>query len=248
MKKCAVALLLILCLLRSGWAVAADYQVLMAHDSNIYEENGVPLARLEAEFPQVTGLVDAHAMNRVNAAIRDSVRLSGGYDGVCEVARGDYEAGMLSVPERMYGLTVCAEAAYENGRLLSVVYQYSADTGGVHPETWYGTGAYDLQTGETVALELMVKDMEAFRAQVADAVLTALEGSPLVKEGRLFDGYGDVVRAWRAEQILLGKDGLTVIFSPYQIAPYVEGMQKVTVSYDQLAGQWSDLGRMLIDK
>lgn len=238
---------LILCLLLlGGCALAEGYEVLMDEGRDTLEENGVLIAELDAKFPQIIGMADTAVMDQVNHAIQDTIRLNGEYDGVCEAAEGDYAAGVHDFTAMHYSLTVRAEATRKTGVLLGVRYDFSAFTGGAHGNSWTQTEQFDLRTGETVYLEQMVSDENAFHDAVAAYILSDIGQRGLVAEMGYFDGYEDVVASWHTEQAVLSDGGLLVVFSAIDLGPYASGPQEFTIPYDVLATHWNQLGNTLI--
>ncbi len=250
MKKPFAFLIAFALLFSAATAFAEGYQVITDTGGDELVEDGVTIAVLDAEFPQIVGLADTAVMDRVNRAIQDYIRLEGGYDAVCESALSDFKQGAewFDFSKYHYDLTVRAESPLHTDRLFSVFYQLSAYTGGAHPGHWGAVQHFDLKTGDPVYLEALVDDTDAFHAHVADLLLKEMADSGMAAENYFFDDYEEAVRAWPLEQAVLAGDGLTVFFNEYDVAPYASGAQSATIPYAALDGYWNDAGRALLGR
>ena len=66
-------------------------------------------------------------------------------------------------------------------------------------------------------------------------------------EGAYWDNYPEVVASWDDYAVTFGKDGMSVGFSPYELAYYAAGSQVFLISYDTLDPYLSDYGRQLLE-
>lgn len=229
--------------------MAAYGQVIMGEMTDAYVEDGRTLATLTAHYPQLQNDEQYAVAQRVNEAISSYVRMQGGYDGVIESASGDYAAGYRDGEEWQYGLDVEAESKlYVPGRFLSVLYWFSAYTGGAHPDNWLAAQQYDLRTGDVVSVMDMVQDEDAFHAAVADMIMAQIKSRGLVDEMGYFEDYETTVRSWYGDQALFAEDGLLVFFSQYELAPYAAGDQRFALPMADIAPYLNETGRELLGK
>lgn len=103
--------------------------------------------------------------------------------------------------------------------------------GGVHGGFVISSRNYDAKTGKEIALDRIVKDQDglagALRTELEkkydkDSFFEGLEET-LAKE---IKGKDDLELTW-----VLGPQGVTFCFSPYEIGPYASGSQFVTLTY-----------------
>jgi hypothetical protein len=114
--------------------------------------------------------------------------------------------------------------------ILSIRYQmmfYMA--GAAHPGLYSYALNYDLEQGETIALEDLFQEDAPFLDTLSNACLEDLQ-----KRGRLEweDGALPLAENYRVWNIT--PDGLLITFDEYQVAPYAAGAQEVMVPYDLL--------------
>lgn len=105
--------------------------------------------------------------------------------------------------------------------------------GGAHPNTYITGITYDTQTGQELSLKDIAKDYDG----IYDYVLKKLaeENDP----NMFFEGYEDTVKAmfyggdgsYSPVQWFLTKDGVTIWFNQYDIAPYAAGPVTVKIPF-----------------
>lgn len=115
--------------------------------------------------------------------------------------------------------------------------------GGMHPDSLCVSANYDLATGKALSLSDILVDAAANTA-LCEAVNDKL--TQMKDEYYIYEGFEDVVAAVYGgvfnegadpvEDFFLSSTGLTVFFSPYDIAPYASGSILVTIPYAELEG------------
>ena len=124
---------------------------------------------------------------------------------------------------------------------------YGAETvysGGVHPNLLCVSANYDMATGEELELKDILQS-DAAAASICGTILTNLKENE--EEYMLFDGYDDAVQQQygslntiTTDSWYLSAEGLSLYFSPYELAPYASGIIEVMIPYDQLNGILKD--------
>lgn len=228
MKK-VLSLLLTFLLVVPAWGLS-EVHVIMGEESHAYEEDGKTLAKLEARFPQLVGMENTAAMDRVNEQIREYIRLEGGYDALTERASEDYRAG-VDADGFVYSLLVTAEEKLHTDGVLTVLFSFSAYAGGAHGNEWLGAQQYDLLTGDILPIQALAGDADKFHAGVADRLLAQIDLLGLSEDMGYFDGFEETVRDWAFGQSMLTSEGYMVFFNPYEIAPFSSGTQCITLDY-----------------
>ena len=99
-------------------------------------------------------------------------------------------------------------------------------TGGAHPLTTVVTKNYDAKTGKLLQLANLgltqPKALSEIKAKVIAALMKKIDHADAnwIKEG---------VTTKNLENFGLGPDSITFYFSPYAVAPYAAGIQKVKI-------------------
>ena len=156
-------------------------------------------------------------------------------DAFAEGATGEIEelraAGLPAAP---YAREIEYTVAAETPRLLSLAVSNYENTGGAHPNASLDALTWDKATGRALPLVELFRpgaDMAAANKALCDAIRTA----KTERTGEAsFAGELNAcpalatVKATLAPSTVAGKaGGLTVLFSPYEIGPYVEGAYEI---------------------
>lgn len=139
---------------------------------------------------------------------------------------------------------------WRTDRLVSISASYYSDTGGVHPNTVLLGWNYDLQTGAFISPLVLADDEQAFLKGVTEEIIrqadqTARENGFSPEEYYL-ENYAGIAAEWTNYAVSFDDDGLTVGFSPYEMACYAAGPQVFNLSYEFLSPWLSDAGRQTL--
>lgn len=157
------------------------------------------------------------------------------------------------VPQVPYEMdsTVILKRADE--KVVSYLRESFSQLGGAHPSTYYTGKNYDAKTGEVLTLRELTPDYDGLYQYVCEELAKRNSENP----GNFFDDYESTVHelfygaaledetAGTTEsgdeglylemqgmiQWYLDKDGLSVIFNDYDIAPYAAGPSVVTIPF-----------------
>lgn len=128
------------------------------------------------------------------------------------------------------------------------------DTGGAHPIPIEGTFVFDRKAGRIITLDDLFTQPDAARESLARFAYAALLKKLMAHAPRPSDGTPAAIREWKTNLLQMLADGtkptrvnfslfvvrqgadahspsagLTLVFAPYQVAPYVYGTQTVEV-------------------
>lgn len=128
------------------------------------------------------------------------------------------------------------------------------DTGGAHPNPVQATFVYDRKAGKLVTLDELFAQPDAARKAMANFAHDTLLKKFMADAPKPGEGSPEALREWKANMLQMLNDGtkpttvnystfvvragndanaaspgLTLIFPPYQVAPYVYGTQTVDV-------------------
>ena len=139
---------------------------------------------------------------------------------------------------------------YRTEKFLSVAGQYYTDTGGNHPNSWNFGWNYDLEQGTFLEPAALAEDPEAFRQAVAEEILrqarTPGEDGTVPAEG-YWEDYADIAADWSSYAVFFREDGMTVVFSPYELACYAAGTQTFLIPAETLRPWLSSHGQALLE-
>ena len=144
---------------------------------------------------------------------------------------------------------------YRTGSLVSIAAEYYSFLGGAHSNDVYFSWNFDLDSGIFITIPELAADPQAFTLAVADMIeVQASEkfaSDPAYGDFSISDVYHDDYRAtiekWGSDYAAsFDKDGLTVIFSAYDLASYADGPQEFHFPYSALDSYWSDSGRTVL--
>lgn len=128
------------------------------------------------------------------------------------------------------------------------------DTGGAHPIPIQATFVYDRKAGKTLTLDDLFNDPDAARRALANYAHDTLLRRFTANAPKPGEGSPQAIREWKTNMLQMLNDGtkpttvnyslfvvragatdsapspgVTLIFPPYQVAPYVDGTQMVEV-------------------
>jgi len=172
-------------------------------------------------LPQVSGMNDAAAQQRVDDAIRATMT---------KVA-SDFEADLAGGPGRL--TEVSKETTLATARVVSVKVVLDADTGGAHGMPIVATFVADLRRGRLLTTAVLFppgSNWLAFLSEQSLAQLAAAEGYE-VDAART----GTAPKPENFAHAALTPDALTITFDAYQVGPFAAGTPTVTFTRDSLA-------------
>lgn len=139
-------------------------------------------------------------------------------------------------------------SVYQTDHMVSVSGTYYSYTGGAHPNTWMLGWNYDLETGEFFGPELLSEGSELQDAVTAEIIRQAqipMEDGYVPVE-MYWEDYADIVANWPCYAVTFSEEGMDVVFSAYELAPYAAGPQMFHLPYAFLEPHLSEQGRVLL--
>lgn len=138
---------------------------------------------------------------------------------------------------------------YRTESLVSVSGAYYSDTGGAHPNTYLLSWNFDLKTGAFFDPKLLSDGTElqdwVTKSLVRQARIRATEDD-LAADVMFWTDYETILADWSSYAVYFDQEGMTVAFSPYELACYAAGPQIFQLSYEDLAPHLSDHGQALL--
>lgn len=170
----------------------------------------------------------------------------------------DAKAHYQDFPEAFSGMPYAEELTYtlyRTGSLISIAADYYSFLGGAHPNTVYFSWNFDLDSGIFLAIPELAEDPQAFTLAVADMIeVRAVERfqsdsgyAGLSLSDIYWENYREVMEKWASDYaVSFDAEGMTIIFSAYELASYANGPQEFHFPYSALDSYWSDSGRAVL--
>ena len=135
---------------------------------------------------------------------------------------------------------------YQTEQFISISALYYTYTGGAHPNSVLLSWNFDLTTGDFFAPEALAADSQEFSELVTEEIIRqaqerAAEAGVLPEEF-FWENYEEVAANWGSYAVSFDETGMTVGYSPYEMAAYAAGAQVFTLEYDLLCPTLSDHG------
>lgn len=220
-------------ILRTGLLVLA---LLAMPDLAAYAEGGTPSLTLGAIsekkpgheirmlFPKLAWPARPQVARAFNKASRAPV------DAALVEFRQEMVQSPEQRPEYTWDLRSVWETRHKGTDLVSGVLTFGSYTGGAHPNPWLVSLNFDLRQGRTVELAEIFNPGSAWPARLSASCVRELKARDLPdpEPGASADPRNFVV--WT-----MAPQGLTILFPPYQVAPYAAGVQEVLVPWSEVA-------------
>ncbi len=140
---------------------------------------------------------------------------------------------------------------YQTENMISVAGLYYSYTGGAHPNTWQLGWNFDLESGAFFGPEALAADGAVFQEAIhqeliaqADAVAAENGMKP---EEFFWEDYREILANWGSYAVFFDESGMTVAYSPYELACYAAGPQVFRVSYEWLRPHLSEYGCTVLE-
>lgn len=145
---------------------------------------------------------------------------------------GAAEDRKVSAGGEAYYDEVSAEG-FQAGEYISVRLDSVGYTGGAHPNRYASSCLFDLRAGQFIDPAQIAEDPEAFRAGAAALLLEKAE--LCADRGQFWEDYADVIASWNEGTVVFDGEGMSVIYSPYELGPYTIGEVELFLTYEELS-------------
>lgn len=239
---------------------------------NILSEEGVLLVSSNLQIPELTAwredgtavLEPATPQEERAAAVVETFNqrfedwaVAGEFQEISAAAEARWQARQESGNAGIWILEYSLDldsSVYQTDRMVSVAGTYRSFTGGAHEGTMLLSWNYDLTTGTFFDAPMLAEDGPAFLADVKDELYRqantphdtwSLLGGNLngyIPAMDYWTGYENTLANWSSYAVSFNEEGMTVGFSPYELASYANGPQIFEISYDWLRPRLSQQG------
>lgn len=121
------------------------------------------------------------------------------------------------------------------GQIITIVRQGYYYGGGAHPFGYTSTYTFDLTLGQFIDPAQIGDDPESFRVQAGQLLVEHAESLGEDYTSGYWDDYAEIISHWNNAAVIFGADGMTVIFSVYELGPYAMGPVELHLTYEELA-------------
>lgn len=121
------------------------------------------------------------------------------------------------------------------GQIVSVRVDNASYAGGAHPGSYTSSYLFDLSVGQFIDASQIAEDPLAFQTGVAELLVEKAEALGEEYTAGYWENYRDIIRTWNEGTVLFSQEGMTVVYSPYELGPYAMGAVELFASYDELA-------------
>ncbi len=138
---------------------------------------------------------------------------------------------------------------YQTEHLISISGVYAAHTGGAHPNAYLLGWNFDPHSGQFFGAERLAGYAELQEAVTSEIIRQAQERAAeyeLAPEEFFWPEYESIVAEWPSYAISFNENGMTVAFSPYELAAYAAGAQEFILPYDFLADYLDEPAKMIL--
>ena len=138
---------------------------------------------------------------------------------------------------------------YQTEQMVSVSGVYYSFTGGAHPNTYLLGWSFDLDTGEFFDAKAL-SDGTALQDHVTEELTRQARcrasEEDMVPEQMFWEDYESIIADWSSYAVSFDESGMTVAFSPYELAAYAAGAQEFTLTYEELAPHLNQRGQQVL--
>ena len=189
----------------------------------------------------------------VAQTFNDQFRAWAASDGADEMAAGAEEDRAFRAESGLewhpYELELDC-SLYQTEELISVQAEYYSYTGGAHPNTVLLAWNYDLTTGQFLTPEQLAADGQAFseavRAELLRQSQETAADNDMAPEEYFWSNYEEILAGWSSYAVSFDETGMTVGFSPFELAAYAAGPQIYHLPYETFTGYLSIHGLAML--
>lgn len=186
---------------------------------------------LEAVSPEDREIAERNVENfnaRAHEVLEDAVAYGRGLPEIAEETGG---------PE-FWPAAFCDETraqGYVGGEIVSVRTDTCGYAGGAHGYSYTTGYTFDLSTGQFIDPVQLADDPAAFQEAAAEALTAAADGLSPERRALYWDNYREIIQEWNNGAVYFSQEGMTVIFSAYELGPYVLGPVELTLDWEALS-------------
>ena len=140
---------------------------------------------------------------------------------------------------------------YATEHLVSVSALCDSYTGGAHPNQVLLSWNFDLTAGKFFSPAALATDSQEIGDLVTEEIIRQAEARAAedgtAPEEFFWENYREIAADWGSYAVSFDETGMTVGYSPYEMACYAAGPQVFTLTYEQLLPGLSDHGKEVLE-
>lgn len=202
-----------------------DDSELTLDDGTAYYKQSIGTAEISSK--------DSRAAERINASLAELyVKLQSDAEYTQKLAQDQTD----EIVELSYNCT--PTVARIDTHVLSLIFDVSKDTGGIHADLTRLSRSYNSDTGELLTLSNIAKNADQLKTFLKNYVIGLAAGDEYKENGEsiLFDDFettiGELID--NGSNWYFNDNGLVIYANPYDIAPYSSGVLKFEIPYSTL--------------
>lgn len=125
---------------------------------------------------------------------------------------------------------------YKCDNYIGFVFHVFEDFAGAHPNTYIVTVNYNIKSSSISNIDTLIKKNNSILSLMSKYSYTSLSNEDKIKEINMLSMLKNGTKPTKDnfDNFVFTKDGLTVFFEKYQIAPYAAGEFSLTIPYEEL--------------
>lgn len=232
------------------------------YEETVRDEDGAALAECSYELPVLTARLEDGSILETAATEKQERALAAAETfndrfaqwktnprTLAESAREDRAFRNESGLEPVAYTDNLSCTVYQTETLVSVSGNYSTYTGGAHPNSILMSWNFDLDAGEFFEPEILDEGGD-FREYVHLALVKqareTASAAGMTPKDFYWEDYEDTLAEWSSYAVSFDEAGMTVGFSPYELAAYAAGPQVFRLAYETLLPHLGQHGRALL--
>lgn len=189
-------------------------------------EKKLEKCKVNITYPIIEGCSDKESQDKVNRIFKDyAEKLQKEFLDTYEKEKKDIDA------ERKWDLTTIYETK-EKSDVLCVVMFSGEYTGGAHPNPSLATFVYSMSKSKLYSLKDLFKPGSKYLEKISKFCAKEITARKISDEKWINEGTAPKEENYQF--FYLNNKGVVIIFPQYQVAPYSEGNQEVTIPYSDL--------------
>lgn len=184
---------------------------------------------LDIEYPQIANFSSETPYGKFNNIIQKYI-----FDQIKDFKEEAKESKkLLDTVKHPSALTFNYETKFSSDKLISVVLTGNTYyTGNAHPLDIYYTLAYDFKNNKELTLKDLFKADSDCLNIISKFCIDYLSKQEYADSVMINEGTSPKEENYK--NFYITKEGIVIIFIPYQVAPYVAGSPQVVIPYDAL--------------
>lgn len=232
MKKPEIIILVLLLFLACKKEVAINFT---EHSIESTKEAIIALNYPKAEGAEtvsnrINATLEAHIMNQIN--LSETTPKNHNLNEAVSQFDDAYNKFVTDFPDtsQKWEALIDGEVTYRSAEIISIVLSCYLDTGGAHGNTNVKFFNFDPQTGEQLKLGDLISNNEELTILIKKYLNTEIDANVNEPMENVF--FGENFKM--PESIGYSDDGLIILYNPYEIATYAQGIIEFSIPFEEV--------------